>query len=276
MKHSEEMHKAADGAEVYRQQWLPDTDPRGVVCLVHGLGEHSGRYGHLAQRFTDEGFAVFAMDLRGHGKSSGSRGDTRFPQAIADVGELLEQATTTFPGVPAFIYGHSLGGLITMTFTVQRRPDIAGQVASAPALDSELKEQKVKFAIANLLGGIAPAIVIPTGLDPEGVSRDPEVVAAYKADPLVHDKGSVGLAKQTFAAMDVMMQEKSFPVPLLIIHGTADRLTVPPASKTFVDNVDGDVTLIEYEGLYHEPHNEPEQQQVFEDVLAWMEPHLGS
>jgi alpha-beta hydrolase superfamily lysophospholipase len=117
--------------------------------------------------------------------------------------------------------------------------------------------------------------VIPTGLDPEGVSRDPEVVAAYQADPLVHDKGSVGLAKQTFAAMDVMMAQKSFPVPLLIIHGTADRLTVPPASKVFVDNVEGDVTLIEYEGLYHEPHNEPEQQQVIADLVAWLDGVLG-
>ena len=274
MKHSEEMHKAADGAEVYRQQWLPDDEPRAVVCLVHGLGEHSSRYGHLAQRFADQGFAVFSMDLRGHGKSSGTRGDLRITQAVEDVDELLHQATAAFPGVPVFIYGHSLGGLITMTYTVQRRPAITGQIASAPALDSELREQRLKFALANLLGGIAPGIILPTGLDADGVSRDPEVVAAYKADPLVHDKGSTGLAKQTFAAMDALMDQTSFPVPLLIIHGTSDRLTVPAASKTFVENVTGDVTLIEYDGMYHEPHNEPEQQEVFEDVLAWMEPRL--
>lgn len=274
MKHSEETHKAADGAEVYRQQWLPDDEPRGVVCLVHGLGEHSGRYGHLAQRFTDQGFAVFALDLRGHGKTSGNRGDLRLPAAIADVDELLDQATTQFPGLPVFIYGHSLGGLITMTYTMQRHPDIAGQIASAPALDSELREQRVKFALANLLGGIAPGIILPTGLDADGVSRDPAVVEAYKNDPLVHDKGSTGLAKQTFAAMDVIMEQKSFPVPLLIIHGTDDRLTVPSASKTFAENVEGDVTLIEYEGMYHEPHNEPEQAEVFADVLEWMQARL--
>ena len=161
-----------------------------------------------------------------------------------------------------------------MTYTVQRRPEIAGQVASAPALDSELRDQRVKFALANLLGGVAPGIILPTGLDADGVSRDPEVVAEYKADPLVHDKGSTGLAKQTFAAMDAMMAQSSFPVPLLIIHGTADRLTVPEASKTFVNNVTGDVTLIEYDGMFHEPHNEPEQQEVFEDVHAWMESRL--
>ena len=274
MKHSEETHKAADGAEIYRQQWLPDHEPRGAVCLVHGLGEHSGRYSHLAQRFTDQGFAVFALDLRGHGKTSGTRGDLRLPAAISDVGELLDQATTQFPGLPVFLYGHSLGGLITMTYTMQNHPDITGQIASAPALDSQLREQRVKFALANLLGGIAPGIVIPTGLDADGVSRDPAVVEAYKNDPLVHDKGSTGLAKQTFAAMDVIMEQRSFPVPLLIIHGTADRLTVPSASKIFVENVEGDVTLIEYEGMYHEPHNEPEQQEVFADVLEWVESRM--
>ncbi|HQR78918.1 MAG TPA: lysophospholipase [Actinomycetota bacterium] len=275
MKHSAQAHTAADGAEIFRQQWLPDGDLRAVVCLVHGLGEHAGRYEHLAQRFTDRGIAVYALDLRGHGRSAGNRGDLRVPKALADVGELLEQARADHPGVPLFLYGHSLGGLITMTYVVQEHPDIVGLIASAPALDTELREQRLKFTMANLLGGLLPGLIIPTGLDPEGVSRDPEVVAAYKADPLVHDKGSTGLAKQTFAAMDDMMAQTTFPLPLLIIHGTADRLTVPSASKIFVDGIDGDVTLIEYDGMYHEPHNEPEQQQVFDDVLAWMEQLLS-
>lgn len=275
MKHSEQVHTAADGAEIFRQQWLPDSDPAALVCLVHGLGEHSSRYEHLAQRFTDQGFAVYALDLRGHGRSSGTRGDLRIPQALADVGELLEQARGDYPAVPVFLYGHSLGGLITMTYVVQQRPDIVGLVASAPALDTELREQRLKFAMANLLGGLLPGLIIPTGLDSQGVSRDPQVVAAYNADPLVHDKGSTGLARQSFATMDEMMAQKSFPLPLLIIHGTADRLTVPAASKIFVDQIDGDVTLIEYDGMYHEPHNEPEQQQVFDDVLAWMQPLLS-
>ncbi len=122
----------------------------------------------------------------------------------------------------------------------------------------------------------APAASLrPSGLDSNGVSRDPQVVADYNADPLVHDKGSLGLAKATFSAMDSMMEQTSFPVPLLIIHGTDDRLTVPSASKPFVEGATGDITLIEYEGMYHEPHNEPEQEEVFADVLAWIEPHLS-
>lgn len=275
MKHEEKIHSAG-GTNIYRQTWRPDDTPRGVIVLIHGLGEHSSRYGHLAQRFTDTGFAVFALDLRGHGKSGGGRGDLRIDDAVGDVADLVSEAGAEYPGLPVFVYGHSLGGLISMTYAVRRQPDIAGLVASAPALDSELREQKVKFALANLLGGLLPSIAIPTGLDPEGVSRDPEVVAAYKADPLVHDKGSFALAKQTFSTMDAMMAQTGFPVPLLIIHGKADRLTVPSASKVFTDQVVGDVTLIEYEGMYHEPHNEPEQAEVFADVMQWLEPKVST
>jgi acylglycerol lipase len=277
MQHSEDTLTVRGGAEIYWQTWQPeDEQPEAVVCLAHGLGEHSGRYGHLAERFTDSGYAVVAHDHRGHGRSSGSRGDLRIPEAVADVAEVIDRTRASYPDTPLIVYGHSLGALITMTYTAQSGGEgVTAQVASAPALDSELREQRLKFAAANLLGQFIPAVTIPTGLDPEGVSRDPEVVAAYKSDPMVHDKGSLGLAKQTFAAMDDMMRRTYFPVPLLMLHGTADRLTVPAASKTFVDRVTGDVTLIEYEGMYHEPHNEPEQQEVFDDVMQWLKDRVG-
>ncbi len=274
MAHNETTHTARDGAEIFWQEWLPDTDPRAVLVLVHGLGEHSSRYQVLAGRFTDEGIAVFTMDNRGHGKSSGGRGVMDFEKVLSDIEELLAQAHQRYPDAPVILFGHSLGALLTMTYTEREVPAVVAQIASAPALDSELREQKVKFTIANVLGGVAPDIVLPTGLDSKGVSRDPAVVAAYEADPLVHDKGSFGLAKATFSAMDAMMEQTTFPVPLLIIHGTGDRLTVPSASKQFVEQVTGDVTLIEYEGLYHEPHNEPEQEEVFSDIMGWLEPYL--
>ena len=276
MRHDEQTHRTSDGATVFWQQWLPDDDPVAVVCLVHGLGEHSGRYAHVARRFTDAGFAVFALDMRGHGNSGGGRGDVTVDLAVSDIADLVGDAKTQFPGKPLFLYGHSLGGLMTMTYVVRRRPAINGLVASAPALDSELREQKLKFFMANLLGGLVPGVAIPTGVDPKAVSRDPAVVAAYENDPLVHDKGSLGLAKSTFQAMDTMMDQTSFPVPLLIVHGQADTLTVPSASKKFTENVTGDVTLLEYEGMFHEPHNEPEQEEVMGEVLAWMKPRMDS
>lgn len=276
MVHNENVHIADDGAEIFWQEWLPESDPRAVMILVHGLGEHSTRYAHLAQRFTDAGIAVFALDNRGHGKTPGTRGVMDFDKVVTDIGERLEDVRERYPDAPVIVFGHSLGGLLTMTYTVRNRPAITAQIASAPALDSELRGQRLKFALANLLGGIVPDIVLPTGLDSSGVSRDPKVVAAYDADPLVHDKGSTGLAKATFAAMDDMMAQTTFPVPLLIVHGTGDRLTVPAASKTFVNQVTGDVTLIEYEGIYHELHNEPEQDEVFADIMEWLEQHLSS
>lgn len=275
MAHTESMHTARDGAQIYWQEWLPEGEPRAVVVLIHGLGEHCGRYSRLAEKFTGEGIAVLSQDNRGHGKTPGGRGVTDFDKAVDDVGELLDEARGRFPGLPLVIYGHSLGALMTLTYTVKNRPDVAAQVASSPALDSELREQKIKLAAVNLLGGILPNVVIPTGLDSKGISRDPEVVAAYEGDPLVHDKGSLGLAKATFAAMDDMMEQRSFPVPLLIIHGTDDRLTVPSASTRFANQVSGDVTLIEYPGLYHEPHNEPEQDEVFADVMEWLNQRLA-
>ena len=274
MRHDEQTHRTADGATIYWQQWYPDGDPVALICLVHGLGEHSGRYEHVAQRFTDAGYAVFAMDQRGHGNSGGTRGDVTVDQSVSDIAELVADAKDEFPGTPVFLYGHSLGGLMGMTYVVRRQPAIAGMVASAPALDSELRDQKAKFFMANLLGGVVPGVTIATGLDPNGVSRDPAVVAAYTSDPLVHDKGSLGLAKSTFQAMDAIMERTDFPVPLLIIHGQADTLTVPAASKRFADQVSGDVTLIEYPDMAHEPHNEPEQEEVMAEVLAWLTPRL--
>ncbi len=198
-----------------------------------------------------------------------------FDASVGDVGELIAEAHERFPEAPVVIYGHSLGALVSMTYTIRHHPEsVVAQVASAPALDSELRDQRLKLALANVLGRLVPSLVIPSGLDSTHVSRDPEVVAAYQNDPLVHDKGSVGLARSTFAAMDEMMAQTTFPVPLLILHGTGDRLTVPEASKRFVDNATGDITLIEYDGMYHEPHNEPEQQEVFEHVMDWLEPYL--
>lgn len=274
MVHNERTHIAHDGAEIFWQEWVPDAEPRAALVLVHGLGEHSSRYSGLAHRFTDEGIAVFTMDNRGHGRTPGGRGVMDVDKVLTDIGELLAEAHARYPHLPQVLFGHSLGGLLTMDYTVHEVPDVVAQIASAPALDSELREQRLKFTVANLLGGVVPDIVLPTGLDREGISRDPAVVAAYAADPLVHDKGSFGLAKATFAAMDFMMEQTTFPVPLLMIHGTADRLTVPSASKRFIEQVTGDVTLIEYDGLYHEPHNEPEQEEVFADIMAWLDPYL--
>jgi alpha-beta hydrolase superfamily lysophospholipase len=274
VRHKEETITTEDGATIFRQQWLPDDEPRAIVCLVHGLGEHSGRYGNVVDALTAEGLGVFSFDLRGHGKSSGGRGDLRVDDAMADIGSLIADAAAQVPDVPVIVYGHSLGGLLSMTYVVRNRPDIAAHVSTAPALDTQLRQQRLKLTVANLLSSVLPGIAVPTGVDASAISRDPEVVAAYEADPLVHDKASFALATQSLAAMEALREIKEYPVPLLLIQGTADTVVIPAATHEFAVRVEGDVVLFEYEGLYHEPHHEPERAEIFNDIKVWLNERL--
>jgi len=263
----------AAGTTIHTRRWEPDGPARAVVGLVHGLGEHSGRYGHVAARLTDAGYAVCAFDLRGHGRSGGRRGDTRLADTFGDVDRLLAGAADRYPGVPAFLYGHSLGGLVVLAYTLARRPAVAGVVSSAPALETALREQKVKVAAVRLLAPLLPHVTLPSGLDADGISRDPAVVAAYRADPLVHDKASLGFGRDAITAADsALAGAAGFPVPLLLLHGGADRLTYPAGSRAFAAALGPTTcTLKIYDGLFHELHNEPEQAEVLSDVIRWLD-----
>ena len=267
----------AGGATLHVRLWEPDGDPQAVVCLVHGLGEHSGRYGPLAARLAGAGYAVRAFDLRGHGLSSGRRGDTRFADTMGDIDRLIEGAAERFPVRPVFLYGHSLGGLLVLTYALERRPAVAGVVASAAALHTALREQKVKLLLVRLLAPLLPHLALPSGLDDTLLSRDPAVVAAYRADPLVHDRATLGFGQDAVRAGDSNLAgAAAFPVPLLLLHGGADRITYPSGSRAFAAALGGrDCTLLVYEGLLHEIHNEPEQGRVLDDVTAWLDRHLS-
>jgi alpha-beta hydrolase superfamily lysophospholipase len=274
MGHHEERWEAGGGVSLYARRWEPDGDADAVVCLVHGLGEHSGRYAHVAAAFTDAGLAVCSFDLRGHGRSGGRRGDTRVAAALDDIDRLLAEAAARFPGRPRFLYGHSLGGLLVLTSGLVRRPAVAGVVSTGAALQSPLREQTAKLLAVRLLAPLAPGLTLPTGLDPALISRDPEVVAAYRADPLVHGKGSLGFARDVVRAGDAALAGAGgFAAPLLLLHGGADRITYPDGSRRFAAAVPGDCSLVVYDGLYHEIHNEPEQGRVIADVLAWFDRH---
>jgi alpha-beta hydrolase superfamily lysophospholipase len=273
MRHSTEVIDAA-GSALYRQQWRPETEPRAVVGLVHGLGEHSGRYGHVAAALTAAGYAVCTFDLRGHGRSGGRRGDTRIGPCLDDIDRLLADAGRDFPAQPSFLYGHSLGGLLVLTYGLRRTRALSGIVSSGAAVMSPLRDQRAKVAAARLLAPIIPGLTLPTGLDPGLISRDPAVVAAYRADPLVHGKASVAFARDAIAAGDAALADAgAFAPPLLLLHGGADRITLPEGSRRFAAAVPGDCRLIVYDGLYHEIHNEPEQARVLADVIGWLDDH---
>ena len=280
MKKFEAKWVGADGITFQIQGWEPASGkPKAVIALVHGLGEHAARYAHVAQAFTDAGYILVGFDLRGHGKSGGARG--HFPSLDAimqDIRAFFRFLVIQYPELPYFLYGHSLGGLLSLTYGLQYSTGLKGVLVTGAALRSPLQEQKAKVTLAKVLGTIAPTVTIPSGLETAAISRDPEVVRVYTSDPLVHDKTSLGLGKAAINAVDFCFAHaKDFVPPLLIMHGKADRLTYPSGSEDFArlaGEKNHDVTLRLWDGMYHELHNEPEQADVFRFMIAWLDGHL--
>lgn len=273
MKHSETSWQSADGAPLFAQSWAPETPAKAAVCLVHGLGEHSGRYTHVAQAFTHAGYGLLAFDLRGHGKTQGPRGHVGHENAfLEDLDCLIEQAAGRYPGLPLFLYGHSLGGLLALFYSLRRKPRLTGVIATSPALLTPLGEQKAKVALSKAMGSVLPGVTIATGLDANQISRDPEVVRVYKADPLVHGKASFALATSMIRMIEYTRAHAAeFPLPLLLVHGGADEITYAQGSQEFAAQVRTPVTLKIWPGLKHETHNEPEQAQTIAYLVAWMD-----
>ena len=278
MKNIEWTWKSFDGLEMFARGWLPDGQVKGAVCLVHGLGEHSGRYAHVGAAFTAAGYDLLAFDLRGHGKSAGPRGHTPSLDAyFKDIETFLRDAQTRFGSAPVFLYGHSLGGLLVLSYSLSNRTNPRGVIASSPGLMSAIHDQKVKLAVAKLLGSVAPTVTLPSELVNEHISRDSHVVEAYKNDPLVHDRITTGFGKAGLQATDLAFARAAqFPVPLLIAYGSADPIAYPRGSEKFASLVPpARVTVKRYEGLYHEIHNEPEQAQVLKDYVAWLDAQVA-
>ncbi len=276
MKHFESSWKAKDGLETYFQGWEPEKTPQAAICLVHGLGEHSGRYVHVADHLTAAGFAVLTMDLRGHGKSAGARGHVNsIDNFLDDIDRLLNEAENRYLGIPRFLYGHSLGGFLVLLYTLKRQPLLAGVVSTSPGLRSPLEKQSLKLAFSRSLAMLLPSLIIPSGLNAADISRDPEVVRVYQNDPLVHDRASLAFVKALFDAIPWTFQHApEFKPPLLLVHGTKDNITLPSGSQEFASLVPGDCTLKLWDGLYHETHNEPEKEQVLAFLTDWLQSKL--
>jgi alpha-beta hydrolase superfamily lysophospholipase len=273
MKHEEMQWQTKDALPLYAQRWEPDGEVKGVICLVHGIGEHSGRYLHWAERLTAAGYVLSAIDLRGHGKSGGARGDSpSYDHFADDISIMVEEAAKRFPGKPLFLYGHSLGGLLVAFYLIQRRPKLSGAIITSPSMRTALEDQKVKVVLARILGTILPTGSMATGLEQDALSQDPAVIAAYRDDPLVHDKISFRMGKQSLMALDyVKAGAKNIDLPLLLMHGSADRITFMSGSEELADLVSGECTLKICDGLYHELHNEKEKDEVFGYLKTWLD-----
>ena len=277
MQHFECGWQTEDGLRLYTQGWQPQTEPKGVVCLVHGLGEHSGRYAHLAAFLNRAGYSLLAFDLRGHGKSEGQRGHAPNYEALLDeVSQLLKEAAKRCPDCPRFLYGHSLGGNLVIEYALRCRPKLAGVIATGALFRTAFEPPAWKLTLAKILYSLWPTLSLSNEVDRPGLCRDPEVVRAYNDDPLVHDRLSVRLGMDMLqSGLWALGHAATFPLPLLLMHGGADRITSPQASREFAAQAGDVCTLKIWDGFYHEIHNEPEQKQVFEYLLEWLNGALG-
>ncbi len=267
--------KSHDGLKIFYRSWSPEkkSTTKAILAIIHGYAEHSGRYEHVGAFFAEKGFHVAAMDHRSHGKSDGK--DTYFEsidECVYDVDLFIQTLKETNPGKPIFILAHSMGGLITTSYVIDRKPELNGVLLTGPAVMISEDISPFLLKVSGVLAKIAPKLKTIT-LDSNAVSRDPEVVAQYNSDPLNY-RG--GIPAATGAAMNTGIKKvhanlSEFHLPVRLMHGSADRLADPRGSeKLYKGFSSDDKELIMYEGLYHEILNEPENKMIMTECLEWM------
>jgi len=264
--------RAEDGLRLFRRAWLPE-GPTRALLFVHGYAEHSGRYEEMAEWFAARGCAVHAYDHRGHGRSDGIRCHVaRFEEFVDDLASMLASVQAEHADLPVTLVGHSMGGLIALAFLTERKPAIASAVTSGAALALGAVSP-VRVALARAVRRVLPRLALGSGLDPEGLSRDPEVVRRYLADPLIDRTMTASLGAELLTAAPRTAARASLvSVPLLVLHGGADPICAPEGSRTFHAGVKtAGSALRVYPELRHEIFNEPEREAVWQDVLTWLE-----
>ena len=259
---------------IYYQYWLPESPPRAALLIIHGLNEHCGRYEHMAANFTEKGYAVYGLDLVGHGKSSGTRSFAEdFPAFTDPILTYLDMIKEWQPDLPLYLVGHSMGGLIGANFLIDHQAKVQGAVLSGSLtlLPEYVSDFTIK--IGKLLSTVLPKMRL-LAIDADGISRDKAVVQAYKDDPLVY------IGKMTARISNVMnegiariaAEGSKINLPVLLLHGSKDSLCDPECSEYLHNLISSQQNqLIIYDELFHEVYNEPEQETVFNDLLNWLD-----
>jgi len=277
MKHTEAEFTGCEGKNLYYQNWLPAGKPKAVLIIVYGLAEHSGRYKNLIDYFVPRGYAAYAFDYRGHGRSKGKRGYIeRFSCYIDDLALFLDLVRSRHPENMIFIIGHSIGATIAATFAINHQDEINGLVLSGTVIKPGTSLSRVKIMMANLLSFILPKVGVDR-IDASTISRDKAVVNAYRNDPLVYrGRISARVGAELIRAMQSLThQMPQIKLPVLIMHGTEDRLSDPEGSRILYQRVSSaDKTIKLYNGFCHEIYNEPECEQVFITVEEWLDTHI--
>jgi len=278
MKHQEGTFQGIRDASIYYQCWLPDGKSKAVLLIVHGLAEHSGRYMNVVNHFVPLGYAVYALDHIGHGKSSGTRVYVeRFQEYTDTLKTYFDMVRDWQRDQPVFLMGHSMGGLIGAVYLLDHQTELAGAVLSGPAVKVQDTVSPAFIFVGKAISALIPRLGL-ISLEAEGVSRDPAVVQAYVSDPLVyHGKTTARLSAELVKAIQrVTAEAAKITLPILILQGSADKLVDPKGAPILYDAASSrDKTIKIYDGFYHEVFNEPEHDRVLGDVRVWLEAHLG-
>lgn len=277
MNHIEGSFEGVGNTDIYYQAWLPKGEVKAALIVVHGLGEHCGRYMNVVNHFVPLDYAVYGLDHLGHGKSGGMREVVeRFTDYIDTLKVFHEMVKGWQRGKPMFLLGHSMGGLISSYYLLEHQASFRGAVLSAPAVKVSDRISQATIIVGKILSRLAPRMGL-LALDTNGISRDPEVVKAYVNDPLVfHGKTPARLAAELLKAMlHVTAEADKISLPFIVVQGSEDKLVDPGGAQALFDKARSkDKTIKVYEGLYHEVFNEPERARVLKDVETWLAAHV--
>jgi alpha-beta hydrolase superfamily lysophospholipase len=275
--HGSGRFRGAGGSDLFRQWWRPGRGaPRAVLVNLHGLGDHSGLYAGLADSLPPRGIAVHAYDHRGHGRSAGQRAYIdRWEDYLDDLAALLDVVSSDEPGVPIFLLGNSMGGLIALDFAIARSASLRGVVAASPALGA-VGVPPVLMALGRAMSRIWPRFSLEVGMDLTGLARDPEIAAQLVADPLFHRRGTARLSTEVTAAIErVQRTAPALDIPVLLLHGGADRMVPPDGTRAFFARLTvADRTLREYPHAYHALFADLDAAVVIADLAGWIEARL--
>ena len=275
IKHQSGEFLGANKSQLYYQSWQPNFTSRAIIVIVHGLGAHGGIFGNLVEFLCERGFAVYALDLRGHGRSAGQRGYINsWSEFRQDLDIFLQLIATKEPNLSLFLLGQSLGGTIALDYALRYGDRLQGLILLSPAL--KVRIDPVKSILGRLFSRLMPRFALDTGIYIATISREPQVVAAAIADPLRHTKVTARLATEFWRTVAwIEAHANTLKVPLLILHGGADLVTPAKTSRALFASIPlTDKERYEYLHGYHELHNDCDRQAVFADLAHWIEHHI--
>jgi len=266
-----------DGLTIHARTWAPAGAPKAAVCLLHGVGEHVDRYREAALALTRAGYLLTGFDQRGFGRSDGPRGYVASAEDyFGDLDTFLEQVAGRHPGLPRFLYGHSMGAMLILAYTPLRSPTVAGVIAAAPGLRSPITARKGLVRLGRWLARLAPRLTLSHGIDPRTISREPAVANLYRDDPLAHSLVTPAWGRTMLELIDLALENAPrFPVPLLLMHGSEDPIASASGSRLFAGLAPRErVTLQIWDGFRHELHTDPQKAQVFQAMIDWLDRQL--